>query len=799
MNSFSLDSVMLLARSRSVPPFQPRKLSTGVCLAMALLGGSLSLPAQAETPAASQVAPSIPAGSLEQALSTFAERAGITLSYSPELVRGLSSPGLQGGESLENGLAKLLGGSGLVAQKTDSGYVVLPAPSDSSYQLAPTSVDARAERSAFDPADGYFASNASTATKTDRSILETAQSISVVTAEQIADRKVDRVEDAVAYSAGVRVGSSGLDPRFDQINIRGFETTMSADFLDGLRQPYNGWLSIFGAEAYTLERIEVLKGPASVLYGQISPGGMVNRVSKRPSLLAKNEVEIQGGNNDHRQGQFDVGGQLDEDGDVLFRTVGVYRDAEYDIEQLNNDVRLLAPSLSWQIDPDTSLTLLAQYQERETAASPMLYQDGDHLTDFWQGDEYFDKLEQRQWTFGYEFEHIFNDTFTLQQNLRYGQIDTTNQYLQPDGTITNGVMDRYAVGVYEDMDSVSSDTRLVSRFATGALQHTLLTGWDYSWYDGSVQYAWGPAPSIDMNAPDYHQPVSKPSDLLADQDNLTQRSGIYLQDQVELDRWRLSAGLRRDWVHARSNDKLYGADSKTNDSATTYQLGALYLFDNGLAPYASYAESFLPQSGTNADGPLKPTEGQQYEIGLKYQPPGSSAMFTASLYHLTQQNVSTRDPYDPLNTVQTGEQVSKGLELEAVADLSERLHLTASYSYNAPEITKSNDGDEGNDPKDVPRHLASLWLDYQLPFGLGFGAGARYTGSVYGDDANTTKSEDYTLFDAGVHYDFGGDMDGVRLAVNARNLTDKQYINCQDGYCYRGEARSVVTSLSYRW
>jgi iron complex outermembrane receptor protein len=293
---------------------------------------------------------------------------------------------LAGGGSLEDGLAMLLGGTGLVAEKTASGYVIRLIKADDSYQLQPMTINAAMTPSAFAPVPGYFASNASSATKSDKPILETAQSISVVTAEQLADRKVDRVEDAVAYSAGVRVGSSGLDPRFDNISVRGFDTTMTADFLDGLRQPYNSWLSIYGTEAYTLERIEVLKGPASVLYGQISPGGMVNRVSKRPSLLAKNQVEIEAGNYNHQQGKFDIGGKLDEDGDVLFRTVGVYRDAENYIEQLNNDVRLLAPSLSWQIDPDTHLTLLAQYQERETAASPMLYQDGDHLTDFWQGD-----------------------------------------------------------------------------------------------------------------------------------------------------------------------------------------------------------------------------------------------------------------------------------------------------------------------------------------------------------------------------------------------------------------------------
>ncbi|MCU1721470.1 TonB-dependent siderophore receptor [Pseudomonas sp. 5P_5.1_Bac1] len=780
-------------------PFQPRHLPRAVCLAIALGGGVASLPVLAQTAAPVTVAPAIAAGPLGAALSTFAERAGIILSYSPQDVRGLNTAGLAQGGSLEDGLATLLKGSGLVAHKTASGYVVL-RDADASLQLAPTSIETTALQSAFAPVPGYFASNASSATKSDRPILETAQSISVVTAEQIADRKVNKVEDAVAYAAGVRVGSSGLDPRFDNIQVRGFETTIAADFLDGLRQPGSGWLSLYSTEAYNLERIEVLKGPASVLYGQISPGGMVNRVSKRPSLLARNEVQVQGGNYGHEQGQFDIGGKLDEAGDVLFRTVGLYRDSGYSVEQMDNQSRLLAPSLSWQIDPDTSLTLLAQYQERQTAASPMLYQEGDHLTNFWQGDEYYDKLHQRQWTFGYEFEHAFNETFSLQQNLRYGEVSTTNQYLQPTGSSDGHTLDRYAVGLYEDMRSVTTDTRLVSRFATGDVQHTLISGVDYAWLDTSLLYAWGAAPSIDRWAPDYHQPVTRPTDALADQDGIEQRSGLYVQDQIELDRWRLSAGLRRDWVHVRRDDNLTGLNSKTSDSATTWQAGVLYLFDNGLAPYASYAQSFLPVTGNNASGqPYKPTEGEQYEIGLKYQPPGSSTLLTGSLYHLTQTNVQTRDLLNPLNNVQTGEQVSRGLELEAVSDLGEHLRMTASYSFNDAEVTRGNNGDQGKVPKNVPRHLASLWLDYKLPFGLGLSGGVRYTGSTYGDPSNEVKNEAYTLVDAGIHYDFGGGLDGVRLGVNARNLFDERFINCQDGYCYRGEARSVVTSLSYRW
>ncbi|MDR6713675.1 iron complex outermembrane receptor protein [Pseudomonas hunanensis] len=778
---------------KPLAPFPARSLPLAMCLALSLFAGTALAEAQS--------APSIPAGPLDQALSTFAERAGITLSFSPEAVRGLNSPGLTGGGSLEQGLSHLLSGSGLAVHKTASGYVVLPAPSGAGLQLEPTNIDASATQSAFGPVSGYYASNASSATKTDRPILETAQSISVVTAEQIADRKVDRVEDAVAYTAGVRVGSSGLDPRFDMISVRGFETTIAADFLDGLRQPGSGWLSLYQTEAYNLERIEVLKGPASVLYGQISPGGMVNRVSKRPSLQAQNEVQIQSGNYNREQGQFDLGGRLDEQGDLLFRVVGVYRDAENYIEQLNNDVRLIAPSLTWQIDPDTRLTVLAQYQERETAGSPMLYKDGDHLTNFWQGDEYFDKLEQRQWTLGYEFEHVFNDTFTFQQNLRYGQVDTTNQYLEPSEAGDGHTLDRYAVGLYENLESVSSDTRLVSRFATGALQHTLVTGWDYAVIDTSLLYAMGPGPSIDRFDPDYHQFVPRPSDALADSDGLEHRSGLYLQDQIEIDRWRLSAGLRRDWVNVRHSDNLDASQNrKDSDSATTGSVGALYLFDNGVAPYASYATSFLPQSSAQPDGsPYKATEGEQYEVGVKYQPPGSSTLLTASLYHLTQQNVLTRDLADATRSIATGEQVSRGLELEAVSDLSERLKMTASYSFNDAEVTKSLDGNKGKAPMNVPRHLASLWLDYRLPFGLGVSAGARYTGSNYGDALNTVKNEGYTLVDAGVHYDFGGGLDGVRLGVNARNLFDKRYINCQQGYCYRGEARSLITSLSYRW
>lgn len=782
----------------------PRAARLAMAVALAFSGGLTTLSPITAHAAEAVQRYDLAAMPLEQALRQIARQSGRSIVADPALVHGRMSAAVQGELSAEAAAQKALSGSGLALRVTDNGTLTVEkveAAADA-LQLGAASIEGTAQQTAFEPVPGYFASNASSATKTDTPILETAQAISVVTAEQIADRKVDRVEDAVAYASGVRVGASGLDPRFDMISIRGFTTTENADFLDGLRQPGSGWLSVPSVEAYSLERIEVLKGPASVLYGQISPGGMVNRVSKRPSLLAKNEVEVQDGNYDHKQGQFDIGGKLDDDGDVLFRTVGLYRDANYSIEQMDNNARLLAPSLSWQIDPDTKLTLLAQYEERQTAGSPMLYSDNGHLTNFWPGDEKFDKLQQRRSTFGYEFEHTFNETFSLQQNVRYSKLNTTNQYLNFADSGDGNTFNRSSEGSYEDMNSLSTDTRLLSRFATGDLQHTLVTGVDYAWLDTSLLYAYGDAPDITRSNPDHHQYVARPTDVQVDRDGLEFRSGVYVQDQIELNRWRLSAGLRRDWVHQRSNGMEWGADitdTRIDNQKTTGSVGVLYLFDNGVAPYASYATSFLPQSGGPAGGGnFQPTEGKQYEIGLKYQPPGTSTMLTGSLYHLTQTNVLTQDPTDINFQVQKGEQVNKGLELEAVSDLTDRLSMTASYSITNAEITKDTEF-KGKKPINVPRNLASVWLDYNLPMGLGFGAGARYTGSSYANEANTEKNEDYTLFDAGVHYDFGASLDGVRLAFNARNLTDRRYITCEGDYCYRGEARSVVTSLSYSW
>ena len=749
----------------------------------------------------------IAAKPLLAALADFTAVTGVQVVYpSSKAIEGASG-GAIGRMTAADALMSLLKGSGLTGRFTEGGTVVVESrEAGDGLMLTPVSVEGvgRGEN-AVGPVSGYVATHSATAGKTDTPILETAQSVSVVTAQQIADRQNNRVQDAVAYTSGVRIGEAGYDPRFDEIYVRGLEATISGDYLDGLRQPNSGWLSYYGTEPYGLERIEILKGPSSVMYGQISPGGMVNRVTKRPSEDAMNEVEVQAGSNDHYQGQFDVGGKAGEDGTLLYRLVGVDRDAKTDIHQIDNDTRYLAPSFLWQPNADTSLTVLTGYQYRRTAGSPRPYQTSDGvLTNFWPGDEAFDQLEQTQYTAGYELEHALDARWTLRQKLRYGHVQTVNQYLDVTGITDGHVLDRSTEGVYETMQSVEADNQAQATFSSGNVQHTLLTGIDAMWMAADVKYAYGSAPSIDMWAPNYNQAIATPDDIVSDQTNSSVMYGLYSQDQMSIGQWRLTLGLRHDILYARTNDNLAGAKTKSDEGATSGKVGGLYLFESGFAPYVSFSTSFSPQAGTDKDGNMfKSSKGRQEEVGVKYQPPGSKAMLTASLFDLTQSNVLTKDPTDAAYQIQTGEEESKGVELEAVADVTSNFRLTAAYSFTKAEVTKSNDGNVGKRPVSVPEHLASVWGDYTLNegqlAGLGFGSGIRWVGSSYDDEMNTHKNSDYALVDSVVHYDLAGKYEGVRLALNASNLFDYRYITCESGYCYRGEGRSVIGSVRYRW
>jgi iron complex outermembrane receptor protein len=685
------------------------------------------------------------------------------------------------------------------AQDAEGGSVVLP----------PISVETAAP-TGTSPVQGYVAPVTSTATKTDTPLIETPQSISVITRDQLDDRAVQSITEALGYTAGTFSGTVA-DPRFDDPNIRGFSAGPN-QFLDGLRILRN-----FGApaiEPYGLERVEVLRGPSSVLYGQSVPGGLVNMVSKRPTDDKFGEVNLQAGSHDRYQGSFDLGGPLDPDGKFLYRLTALGRDSGTQMDDVDDDRWFVAPALTWKPTSDTKLTLLGRFQHDEAQSPPglpafgTLYGSpfGDISTSFHPGEPTFSDSQLELSSIGYDLEHRFNDTFSIRQNARYLHLSFDYDSLYTSGLAADQrTLNRGTIVQRESSDTVNIDTSGQAKFATGPLGHTALLGVDYRRFWGDTKTGFGLAPSLDLLNPVYGQAIALPA-IGTDRDDDLSQIGVYVQDQIKLDRWLLTLGGRQDWVSTEQRSRITGATTEQDDSAFTGRAALMYLFDAGFAPYVSYTTSFDPVIGTQAPqrggGTFEPTEGEQYEVGVKYQPPGSDSFITAALFDLTRTNVTTTDPDFPTFQIQTGEARVRGIELEATANLMAGLNITAAYTYLDTEITESNSGTEGNRLATVPKNLASLWGDYTFPEGsflegFGFGAGVRHIGSRFGNDANDIEVPSVTLFDAAVHYDFGQ----FRVGLNANNLFDREYVaSCGSvGGCYYGNRLAVISTLTYHW
>jgi iron complex outermembrane receptor protein len=698
--------------------------------------------------------------------------------------------------------------------------------------------------------NGPIAKRARAGTKTDTPIVETPQSVSVVTSEQFKKQGATSVSSALRYEPGVTTGSRPGD-RFDSIFIRGFggfgPNANYIHYWDGLRLPTGINYDVPSVDPYFIDRIEIMRGPASVLYGSGNPGGLVNLVSKKPQEEASHEVFTRFGNNGRAETGFDFTGPIDEEGQFLYRLTGVGR--LYDLGFDNSDSKrvALAPSVTWSPDADTTLTVKASYTRDPNAAltnwMPALgtlqkNPNGQIPYDFFSGNPNYNSFSRTQATVGYEFEHHLDDVWTLRQNLRFMHSSSEfKAYSVPGGGSAwasaancGGVaylcLGRQSTHYIEQFNALALDNQAEADFDTGQLEHKLLMGLDYQQLDATSTYGNGAVTYINYLNPVYE---SAPNiTLTGRQDQVRHQTGVYVQDQMKLDNWAFVLAGRHDWSSIDSTTTTLATGASTNsdtqDSAFTWKAGLLYEFDNGVAPYASYATSFDPTMGTGYGGtPFKPTTGQQYEVGVKYQPTTFDALFTVALYDLTQQNVLTTDlQHTSTNTTltgcsstvcqtQTGEIRSRGVELGAKFAVTDNFNLSAAYTYADVEVTKSNIANTvGKTPAGAPEHMASLWGDYTIDSGalagLGFGVGVRYMGSTNGDAANTKamKVPSYTLVDAAVHYDFGNydpKLKGFELAVNATNLFNKEFVSAcaSANQCFYGTGRTIMATASYKW
>ncbi|MCE8020028.1 TonB-dependent siderophore receptor [Halomonas sp. MCCC 1A11036] len=653
------------------------------------------------------------------------------------------------------------------------------------------------------------------ATKTDTPFVETPQSTSTIEREEWERRGAHTVQRALDYSPGVFTNQIGASNRFDYLVLRGFsDGSLSNTFLDGLKlMGDTNSHSSMTVDPWFLDSIEVVRGPASVLYGQASPGGVVALTSKRPQFQQGGELRLSTGNNAQRSVAFDLTGPLGEQQRVAYRLVGLARAADTQFGPVEEERYALAPSLTWDVSDTTSLTLKAYLQQDPQGGyhaglpyeGTVVDRNGRRISnDFFEGEDEYDRYERTQRMLGYELEHRFSEAWTGRQRLSYLNSDVVLNQVYAYGWNADGSeLVRGYSGADESLSAWTLDNQLEANLSTGFIDHTVLVGADYQRRDNRVTWPSGLFPNIDAFDPQYG---AGPVDMYAPlrEDHELRQTGIYLQDQMALGNWRLTLGGRYDWVDITSTDRDSGDTSELDDTQFSGRAGLLYLFDNGVAPYLSYSTAFTPTSFVDAEGDLlPPMEGRQIETGLKYQPAGTRDRYSVALFQINQENVGTKEqPTDPYRAV--GEIESKGLELEAYTHLTDSLRLQAAYSYTDITYKRDDEGNQGNRAVYAPRHQASLWGHYAFQngalAGLDTGLGIRHYADIQADRANTAAVPAYTLVDATLGYDLGQlGLDGMSARLNVTNLTDEEYVaSCNSlEFCYFGAERGVLGTLSY--
>lgn len=652
----------------------------------------------------------------------------------------------------------------------------------------------------------YVPERAPGGTKTNTPLVETPQSVTVITRDQIDVLNWQSVDQAVRYTSGITGENFGPDQRYDWLTVRGF---YPIQYVDGLQAPVGSTANI-GLDLFGLELVEILKGPDSGLYGTTPPGGIVNLVSRRPESTFGGLVSAQYGNHDSWQVSGDVTGPLSDV--VDYRVTGLWRDRGTQTDGVSSGRTYLAPALTFKMDPQTRLTLLSYYQNDDVKGDGGGFLPASGVTTpnpFGQvpssrnlGEPGYNRFQREQYGIGYDFMHEFSRSLTLRQNMKYFSADTDILQVYGAGLqADNRTVNRFNFPFSEEVSSLNFDTRLEGKFSTGTLDHYLLVGFDYRDYENGSKFGFSGAPTIDLFNPVYGTPIVTPAVAFTYLDQQEEQVGLYIQDQIHIDRFVLTLTGRNDWVNS------VNAGVSQDLSEFTWRAGLNYITDSGVAPYVSYATSFQPTKpgfdfGLGVNVLLEPSTGEQFEAGVKWDgrnlPDGVKVFASAAYYQLKQDNVVTPGPdvRYPFGITQVGEVEVSGFELEGVARFHERLSLNWSYTFTDSEIVNSSNPLQIGAPLPmVPDHKASAFADYTWQdgplAGLGVGFGLRYLSETFGDPGvYLFPNEAVTLADGSIHYD----VNDWRIQLNGNNLFDKDYVaRCNsDSQCFFG-TRGVYT------
>ncbi|SME96575.1 MULTISPECIES: TonB-dependent siderophore receptor [unclassified Pseudomonas] len=748
----------------------------------------------------------IPGGPLAPALDRFARQAGISLSYDAQSIGNRTTQGVQGTLETSAALSSLLQGTELqpeqqgpnayliIAQTKPAGPLELGATED--YRLAPVIINAKVKANADDDADSVVAKELWVGGKVATSILNTPASVSVVTRKEMEQRSVSTTEEALLYTPGVISDFYGSDDRNDYFQIRGFQATTYRDGLTlssmrGVRE-----------DPYAYERIEILRGANSTLFGPADPGGSVNFVTKQPRFEQFGQGYVTYGSYDHAETGIDVGDALNDEKTVAGRFTAKMQNSDREYDHSQDDNRFVMGGLTWAPTDYTSATVILDYLKTDSSPNSGGYPlDKEYDRSEFYGEPSYNFHNVERTSLSGNITHDFDNGFVLRSNLRYSELsdDFGYAYLSDSPTRVGTTIPRYVFGTDSDADQLNGNLMLQYDAQFEHIDSSTLVGVEYLDSTTKQSSVYGLAPSIDIANPIFTGVPGDISPYTRKKNDATTKA-VFLQQNLSFyDRVIATAGVRNDSMDLSSKEYIGGASSENDSFSETSYRGALtYIVNDEVSTYVSMVESVSPpQVG------VTPQTGRQYEVGVKYSPMGMDALFSAAVYDLTQENVTIAVvlPSGIIEQQTVGESRVRGLDLEAKAQVTQDISVIGAYSYMESEVLRGSlyDGSslKGKEFTTAPKHSASLWSYYSIPdTDVSVGLGARYVGGYYMDAANTKKSDGTTLFDAALNYKIAK---GTDLALNVSNLFDEQHVVGSGTANYYNPGREVTAKLSYSW
>ncbi|HDS1790544.1 TonB-dependent siderophore receptor [Pseudomonas putida] len=791
----------------------PQRHPLSRALHAALLGLAVStyaLPSLAQPLSADHNNPlkqwSIPAGPLAPALDRFAREAGISLSFDAQNVANRNTNGVQGALDTQSALSSLLRGTELQFEpQGPNAYLVIPQPKPTGplelgatedYRLAPVIINAKVKASADDDANSVVAKELWVGGKVATSILNTPASVSVVTNKEMQQRSVSTTEEALQYTPGVVSDYYGSDDRNDYFLIRGFQATTYRDGLTlssmrGVRE-----------DPYAYERIEILRGANSTLFGPADPGGSVNFVTKQPRFEKFGQGYVTYGSYDHAETGIDVGDALNDEQTLAGRFTAKMQNSDREYDHSQDDNRFVMGGLTWAPTDFTSATVVLDYLKTNSSPNSGGYPlDKEYDRSDFYGEPGYNFHDVERTSLSGNITHDFDNGFTLRSNLRYSELtdDFGYVYLSDNASRVGTTIPRYVFGTDSDADQLNGNLMLQYDAQFEHIDSSTLVGVEYLDSTTKQSSVYGLAPSIDIANPVFTGVPGGITPYTRKKNDATTKAVFLQQNLSFFDRVIATAGVRNDSMDLSSKEYTGGEQTeKDNFSETSYRAALTYIVNDEVSTYVSMVESVSPpQVG------VTPQTGKQYEVGIKYSPMGMDALFSAAVYDLTQENVTIAVvlPSGIIEQQTVGESRVRGLDLEAKAQVTQDISVIGAYSYMESEVLRGSlyDGSslKGNEFTTAPKHTASLWSYYDIPgTDVSVGLGARYVGAYYMDAANTKKSDGTTLFDAALNYKIAK---GTDLALNVSNLFDEQHVVGSGTANYYNPGREVTAKVSYSW